>query len=190
LIVRWPGHVRPGSTTELISGEDLAPTLLEAAGVAVPKEMSGRSFLKLLKGEPVQGRKYVFAQRGAHGSGLPANSAAFDLGRCVITKNHKLIYNALWQVPYTPVDFAGQPFWKELQQMHKDGKLSPEMSRLYFSPTRPMFELFDLKVDPNEFRNLIGQPEAAAVERELKAALQEWMILQRDFVPLPVPPEK
>ncbi len=26
------------------------------------------------------------------------------------------------------------------------------------------------------------------MERELKAALQEWMILQRDFLPLPVPP--
>src|SRR5205823_13621500 len=92
LIVRWPGRVRPGSSSaELISGEDLAPTLLEAAAVAVPREMTGRSFLKLLRGEPFQGRKYVFAERGAHGSGLPKNSAAFDLGRCVISRDHKLI---------------------------------------------------------------------------------------------------
>ena len=41
--------------------------------------------------------------------------------------------------------------------------------------------------DPNEFTNLAGTPEAASVERELKATLQEWMILQRDFLPLPVP---
>jgi len=81
-----------------------------------------------------------------------------------------------------------QPFWKELQQMHVDGKLSPLVSRLYFSPTRPMFELFDLETDPNEFNNLIGSKEQENLERELKARLQEWMILERDFLPLPVPP--
>jgi N-sulfoglucosamine sulfohydrolase len=189
LLVRWPGVVKPGrATAELVSGEDLAPTFLEAAGVAAPKEMTGRSLLKLLRGEPFEGRKYVFAERGAHGGGLPTNSANFDLGRCVITKTHKLIYNALWQIPYWPVDFAGDAFWKELQQMHKDGKLSAELDRLYFSPTRPMFELFDLVADPAELANLAGKPAAAEVEKELKAALQEWMILQHDFLPLPVPP--
>ncbi len=191
MIVRWPGQTKQGSTTdELISGEDVAPTMLEAAGLQAPKAMTGKSFVKLLKGEPFEGRKHVFAQRGAHGSGLPNNSAAFDLGRCVIAKDHKLIYNALWQIPYTPVDFAGQPFWKELQAMHKDGKLDKEFSRLYFSPTRPMFELFDLNADPHEMRNLIGQEKTAALERDLKGVLQRWMILERDFVPLPVPPEK
>lgn len=72
--------------------------------------------------------------------------------------------------------------------MHKDGKLSPELARLYFSPTRPMFELYDLESDPAELKNLAGLPEYAKLERELKAALMEWMILERDFVPLPVLP--
>jgi N-sulfoglucosamine sulfohydrolase len=189
LIGRWPGLIKPGtSAAELISGEDLAPTYLEAAGVAVPKEMTGKSFLKLLKGEPFDGRKYVFAERGAHGQALPTNAANFDLGRVVIGRRHKLIYTATWHLPYTPVDFAGDAFWKELVQMHKDGKLDPLFERLYFSPTRPMFELFDLEADPAELKNLIGTKEAAGVEKELKAALQEWMILQRDFLPLPVPP--
>jgi arylsulfatase A-like enzyme len=189
LIVRWPGKVKAGgATSELVSGEDLAPTFLEAAGVAVPKEMTGRSFAKLLLGEPFEGRKYVFSERGAHGAALPTNSANFDLGRCVVTRTHKLIYNALWQIPYCPVDFAGDPFWKELQQQHEAGKLTPELDRLYFAPTRPMFELYDLSADPCEMTNLIGKKEAAEVEHELKAALNEWMILNRDFLPLPLPP--
>lgn len=188
LLVRWPGVVKPGSTSAtMISAEDLAPTFLDAAGVAPAKEMTGCSFLRLLRGESFEGRKQVFAERGAHGSGLPTNSAAFDLGRCVVTTRYKLIYNALWQLPYTPVDFAGDPFWKELQDLHAAGKLSPELSRVYFSPTRPMFELYDLETDPREFRNLIGSKEAAGIEHELKAALQEWMILERDYVPLPLP---
>ncbi len=189
LIVRWPGKVKAGSaTSELFSGEDLAPTLLEACGLKPLKEMTGRSFLKLLRGESYTGRQYVFAERGAHGSGLPTGTSPFDLGRVIIGKRYKLIYNALWQLPYQPVDFAGDAFWKELQQMSKDGKLSPLHQRLYFSPTRPMFELFDLEADPDEFNNLIDSPEHAAVARELKAALQEWMILERDYLPLPVPP--
>jgi arylsulfatase A-like enzyme len=189
LIARWPGKVKPGtSSAELISGEDLAPTFLAAAGVDIPKEISGKGFFPLLKGDKHAPREYVFAQRGAHGSGLPTNSAAFDLGRCIVSKRYKLIYNALWQIPYHPVDFAGGEMWKELVQMNKDGKLSPELSKMYSSPTRPMFELYDLEVDPNELKNLAGTKALADVEKKLKAELHEWMILQRDFVPLPIPP--
>ncbi len=189
LLVRWPGQIKAGSnSSELISGEDMAPTLLEACGAKPLPEMTGRSFLKLLRSETYEPRQYVFAERGAHGSGLPNGSSPFDLGRVVIGKRYKLIYNALWQLPYQPVDFNGQPFWKELEQMNREGKLSPLHARLLFAPTRPMFELFDLESDPNEFTNLIGKPEHAALERELKGKLQEWMILQRDYLPLPIPP--
>jgi hypothetical protein len=148
--------------------------------------MTGKSFLELLRGGPFTGRQYVFSERGAHGTALPSNSANFDLGRCVVTRTHKLIYNALWQIPYTPVDCANDAFWKELKSMNDEGKLSPDMSRVYFSPTRPMFELYDLSNDPREFNNLIGKPEAAAIEKELKEALEEWMILERDYLPLPI----
>jgi N-sulfoglucosamine sulfohydrolase len=188
MLVRWPGQVKAGTTTaELISGEDLAPTFLASAGLEAPKEMSGQSFLPLLQGEKYTAREYVFAQRGAHGSGLPTNSAAFDLGRCVVSKKYKLIYNALWQIPYHPVDFANDEMWRELVQMHKAGKLSPEHSALYFADRRPMFELYDLEADPHELKNIAGTPDATE-EKKLNAVLQEWMILQRDFVPLPVPP--
>jgi N-sulfoglucosamine sulfohydrolase len=187
LIVRWPGVVKAGaSSAELISGEDLAPTFLEAAKVAADKDMTGRSFLKVLRAEAHEARKYVFAERGAHGSALPTGTNNFDLSRCVVSGRYKLIYNALWQLPFVPVDFMNDPFWKELQQMNADGKLSPELSRVYFSPQRPMFELYDLEKDPREFENLAGTKSAAGVQHELKAALQEWMILERDFLPLPM----
>jgi len=189
LLVRWPGHIKPGSSTnQLVSGEDLAPTLLEAAGLSAPSAMSGRSFIPLFSANASSVRTHVFAERGAHGVGLPGQSAAFDLSRCIVSQTHKLIYNALWQIPYWPVDFAGDAHWKQLQAMSAEGKLSPRLSRLYFSPTRPMFELYNLVSDPNELCNVVGQPETASIERELKAMLQEWMILERDYLPLPVPP--
>ena len=105
-----------------------------------------------------------------------------------MSKTHKLIYNALGQLPYWPVDFAGDAFWKEIVQMHEAGKLDAKMEQLYFKAQRPMFELYDLANDPGEFNNLAGNKDAVSYERELKAAMQEWMILQRDFLPLPVTP--
>jgi hypothetical protein len=47
------------------------------------------------------------------------------------------------------------------------------MSRLYFSPTRPMFELYDLQADPNEFENLVGRPEVKGIEDELRTAMMD-----------------
>ena len=52
-----------------------------------------------------------------------------------------------------------------------------------------MFELYDLQEDPAEMTNLSGRRELAEIEADLKAVMQEWMILERDFVPLPIPPQ-
>lgn len=189
LIVRWPGKLKPGSSSsELISGEDLAPTFLEAAGLSVPSEMTGKSFLKVLRNEPFEGRQYIFSERGAHGSGLPGRSADFDLSRVVVSPTHKLIYNAMGVLPYWPVDFAYDSFWKEIVKSHEAGRLEAKFEKLYFESSRPMFELYDLVKDPQEFNNLAGEVKSTEIEKKLKREMQEWMILQRDFLPLPVQP--
>ena len=70
LIVRWPGGVKPGSVADdLVSGEDLAPTFLEAAGVTPPKDMTGRSFLNALRGWPFQGRRLFSLSAGRTATG-------------------------------------------------------------------------------------------------------------------------
>ena len=48
-----------------------------------------------------------------------------------------------------------------------------------------VYELYDLETDPSELRNLSGRPEAAQVERELRLALAEKMLLDFDYLPLP-----
>lgn len=188
LIARWPGHIKPGLVNNgLISGEDIALTFLEAAGAKEDDKMTGKSFVNSFQNQDFKGQNYVFAVRGPHASSLPTNSASFDLGRVIIGERYKLIYNAIWQIPYVPVDFSGQPFWKELTDLNKNGKLDEKFSKAFFQSQRPMFEVYDLQSDPFEFDNLTGKPEIAKTEHELKKQLLEWMVLNQDYLPLPVP---
>jgi len=52
LIVRYPPMIQPGlEVQDFALSIDLAPTLLELAGVEIPAAMQGRSLIPLLKGE-------------------------------------------------------------------------------------------------------------------------------------------
>lgn len=52
-LIRYPKLIKPGSiNTALTENVDIAPTLLELAGVPVPSSMQGRSMLPLLRNEP------------------------------------------------------------------------------------------------------------------------------------------
>ena len=70
---------------------------------------------------------------------------------------------------------------------HEQGTLAGKWEALYFQPHRPIFELYDLESDPFEMRNLAGTAAMAKVEFDLRMALTEWMLLERDHVPLPAP---
>ena len=190
LIVAGPGVASGASTSALISGIDIAPTVLELAGLTVPDTMSGKSFLSALRGEPYTGHEYIFGARVPHGTSLPKSTSAFDLSRTVFNERYKLIYNTLWQLPYAPVDFGGHPAWKELQAMNQQGILPTKYERAFFAEPRSMFELYDLQQDPNEFNNLSGDPDYADEEQHLKEELHEWMMVYQDYLPLPIPPTK
>ncbi len=193
-LVRWPGVVKPGGESRaLISGEDLAPTLLAAAGLAPGSKMSGVSFLPLLKGEEYTPRKYIFVERGPHGSApvsVDMTNAGFDLSRAVRSHRYKFIYNCTPWIPYSPVDSAGGQAWKQMQAANAEGKLSPGLRTTYFTAPRQVYELYDLEADPSELNNLSQKPELASVERELRQALSEKMVLDFDYLPLPALLEK
>ena len=188
-IIRWPGVVKLGGDSRaLISAEDLAPTLLAAAGVSPQPRMSGVSFLPLLKGESFTPRKYVFVERGPHGSApvsVNMSSSGYDLSRAVRSDRYKFIYNCTPWIPYGPVDSAGGAFWTQMKAAHADGTLPAKFRSTYFTTPRPVYELYDLQADPWELNNLSGKPELASVEHELRLALAEKMILDYDYLPLP-----
>lgn len=188
LIIRWPGHFAPNAVDALVSNVDLAPTCLAAAGIPVPEEMEGVDLLPLLERNQTPAERWVYSVRSCHATNtLPEDTSVFDQMRCVVGERYKLIYNLLPGLPWVPVDFAEFPMFRELRELNAAGKLSPYLSRLYFSPRRPMFELYDLQEDPTEQHNLIDDPALKPVRDELILKLTYKMIEDEDFVTLPHP---
>jgi N-sulfoglucosamine sulfohydrolase len=185
LLIRWPAKIKPGTTCDaLISGIDLAPTILDAVGLQPAHGMGGVSFLPALRGQPFEGQKQVFAERGWH-FGPITRTDGFDLSRSIMTKRHRYIYNAIPDRSYTPVDMPGGEAWTAVQAAHKAGKLSKLHDRLYFQNPRPLVELYDLENDPFELRNLAGESPVRETEDRLRIEMEKWMIREGDFVPLP-----
>jgi arylsulfatase A len=57
LIIRWPGHVQPDTTSEaFVDGTDFLPTLCQMAGTAVPTDrtIDGASIVPVFSGRPVE----------------------------------------------------------------------------------------------------------------------------------------
>ncbi len=111
-LVRWPAGIKPGTKIpQLVINTDFAPTFLNAAGVATPDDMQGRSILPLLKGEVPADWRSSFYYRYYHDPGH--HNTARHLG--VRTETHKLIY-----------------FWKKDQWELFDLKADPnELNNLY-----------------------------------------------------------
>lgn len=192
LLVRWPGTIKPGSSTKvMVDGQDFAPMILEIAGIKPTQEMKGISYLDLLKGKEFSGRKYVFGERNTHGDAPTRKpgirSSDLDYSRCVRSERYKLIYNCTPDIPYRPVDSYDMEYWKEMESLFEQGKLDKKFVGQYFTTPRPVWELYDLKTDPDELNNRIDDPGCKTVIKELKQALMENMTLNYDFLPLGMP---
>ncbi len=61
MIARWPGKIKPGTTTDHISAFcDVLPTIAEAAGAAPPEGIDGLSFLPTLLGQPEKQKQHEY----------------------------------------------------------------------------------------------------------------------------------
>lgn len=175
-------------TDAVVSNVDIASTCLAAAGLPVPEEMEGADLLPLMVQGETPAERWVYSVRSCHATNsLPGKTSVFDQMRCIVGERYKLIYNLLPGLPWVPVDFSGTEMFAELKRMHKSGELDTLSSRLYFSPTRPMFELYDLRNDPCEQHNLIDDPALKEIRNDLILRLTYKMIEDEDFVTLPHP---
>jgi N-sulfoglucosamine sulfohydrolase len=183
LAVRLPGKVKAGRTLDdFVVLTDLAPTLLEAAGLTPSPEMTGRSLMTLLAGQRQPGRDRVFLERERH-----ANVRRGDLSypaRAIRTKDSLYIRNFRpdrWPAGDPEMYFAVGEFGDIDGSPSKDLLLArqsdPAVAKYFNLATakRPAEELYDLRKDPGQINNVAMKEEYARTKKDLRAALDKWM---------------
>ncbi len=158
LLARWPKRIRPGTVIdEMVLNIDLAPTLVDLAGAEALPKTHGRSWAVLLD----RGATSPEQPQGAGSGANPGRGAGRDGWRT----SWYYEYNYEKQFPYTPnVRGVRTADWVYMHYPHGDG-----------GPDRHKAELYDLKADPHETRNLIDDPACAGKLGELKAELERLM---------------
>ncbi len=170
-LLRWPGKAAQ-RFSGFVNANDIVPTALEAAQMAVPAELPGSSLRPIVDGQPFEERPYLFAEFNAHAPQL------FYPMRSVRDKQYKLIVNDLSGKPFPSTSVDGDPAWKEAQKAKFAGTPVRRVFDRYVH--RPALELYDLNKDPQEFTNLADDPSYQAVIERLQKALRQWQAQTHD----------
>ena len=95
LIIRWPGHT-PQATAcpHPVSHIDLAPTLMEAAGLPIPKLLEGKSMLDTLHDPTIRPNDVTFTEFGRYEIDHDG-FGGFQPVRAALDGRHKLALNLL-----------------------------------------------------------------------------------------------
>lgn len=177
LLVRWPGHVVPDTVeTELVSGLDLAPTFLRAAGVDVPARMQGRVIVGPERAPPPP---VLYAARDRM-------DESADTVRSVRDERYLYIRNLHPERPYV-LDIAFRdetPMMQEMRARAEAGTLPPRVAQ-WFRSTRDPEELYDTTVDPHQMKNLAADSAYEDVVARFRTLLDERLSQGRDLGLLP-----
>lgn len=182
-IVKWDAGIsRPGSTSQsLLSVIDIAPTLLEVAGLPAPAAFQGQSFTKLFQNPGRDFRTHVFAEHNWH------DYEAHE--RMVRSKNFMYVVNARPQLDNRgPADSNNSPAFDDLKQLRDQGKLSKAQQDIFLAP-RPVEELYDCRQDPGQTNNLAALPQYQQELKSLRAVLADWRRQTRDDTPARLTPD-
>ena len=176
-IVRWPGKVAKGSTSDkLIEYSDVVPTFIEAAGGRAQDNIDGKSLIPLLTGKDVEHKKYIFSEMTT--KGIINGSKHFGI-RSARSKDFKYIWNFTPDVKFTnaatmvKIKSGEGNVWAEWLEKAKTDKDAADKVNRYHH--RPEEELYKLDSDKNEWVNLATDPQYAETKAEHKKALLEWM---------------
>lgn len=208
LAVRWGKHIPTGRTVDdFINLMDLAPTFLQAAGIAPPKVMTGRGFVDVLKsdkkGQVDPSRDYVVVGRERHVAAARNNFLPYPQ-RAIRTKQFLYIKNYKpdrWPMG-TGAGF-GRPDGDFPSFAILENNTFGAFGDLDASPTkawiithrndpgidrhfdfafarRPAEELYDLRRDPHQMDNVADNRSYDAVRRELAKRLNSVLTSSGD----------
>jgi N-sulfoglucosamine sulfohydrolase len=178
LVVHWPAGISSASTPlGLVSTVDLAPTILELAGVEYPPTFQGVSLVPMFREPETQVRDYVFAERNWHGQRYHdrmVRHGDFVYIRC----------NLPQLTGFNIVHFGtgNQPSYSELVNHWRTGDVTAPQKEVIETP-RPAEMLFNVVADSLQLNNLARKPEYAGKLELLRKALDIWTKETGDTLP-------
>ena len=192
LAICWPSKINAGrKSDDLVSMIDMAPTLLEVAGIKNPVKMSGKSLSGILysslNGICDPSRKYVLTGRERH-SHARADNVGYP-ARAIRTKDFLYILNlkpGLW--PAGDPVAENSPEWPGYHDIDNGPSKSFILNNrslwpLHFAlgfEKRPGEQLYDINNDKACIRNLADDPEYQSVKEDMKKQLLRDLKKTRD----------
>lgn len=189
--VRWGSRIKPGRTvTDFITFPDLAPTLMEIAGLPVHPQMTGLSFLPQLladeSGRIDSKRDHTLLGRERHDIGrtdgdrlsvsYPARAIRTD--RFLYVRNFKPDRWPVGDPGYGLQNCDGSPTKSYLVNL-KPGHKEFRFYGMAFGK-RPKEELYDIEEDPDCVRNLAGDPAYTEIMARLWGQMEAELRAQGD----------
>jgi arylsulfatase len=176
LVVHWPkGIEKSGAVSHsLVSVIDIAPTILEWAGVQAPASMQGVSFAPVLKDTNRQVRQYAFAEHNWH------DQTAHE--RLVRWRNYVYIRNARPELDNLVAAHWNEPSYSDLFALRQQGKLTDAQADVFRAP-RPAEALFDVSNDYHQLNNIAADPNHGEALEHLRKRMDEWQKQTGDTVP-------
>lgn len=189
LVIRWPRRAAGGRIVSgFVSTTDLAPTILEAAGVPVPAVMTGRSLVPLLIGVEDAGgdRDAVLTGKERHVPGQEGTDSGGTPMRAIRTQDYLYIRNFRpdrWPAG-TPnyldaylqgswyADVDNGPTKTLMVRQSSEGETWARFFELAFA-RRPGEELYDLGKDPGQLVNVAADPAYGSVRADLARRLEQ-----------------
>jgi len=185
LAMMWPARAPAGRTvSDFVGFLDLAPTILDAAGLPVPTEMSGRSVLKTLlstsSGRVDPARDFTVNGLEWHGNLPPIDVAA----RMIRHERFQYIVNysstprggTNERARQTDDRYAANAQKLDVLPLLAAHPDRPELQRFIqlIKAPRPREELYDCVADPDQLNNVAEKPEFAEVKQKLRARLETY----------------
>lgn len=200
LAASWPRRMKGQGRVvdDLVSLPDLMPTFLEAAGVPIPAGVNARSLMSVLRsdrhGQADARRTWVISGRERHVAFANADNRPYPQ-RSLRTRDYLYIRNFApdrWPLGIpVAVTEASAPPQDELENVtyaaFADMDASPTKAwliahrheaqwRRFYDlafARRPAEELYDLRQDPHQMKNLAPDPRYAATRSRLAAQLMK-----------------
>jgi len=193
LAVYWAGKIKPGRVVDdFISFTDFAPTFLEAAGLEIPSDMTGRSFVDVLKSDKSglvdPKRDYVLFGKERH---CPAQEEPKMGGYpCRAIRSHDFLYVRNFDPNRWPAgtpnsdkagyrkawygDIDGGPTKMYMYNNRDKNENHRRLFDLSFGK-RPGEELYDLSEDPHQLNNVAADPKYADTLKKLAKQLTDQL---------------